>query len=265
MAAKVFGVGRRRSVSYLIALFDQDTGAIAAIVDGKLVTGYRTAATSAVAVDCMMPRGPVRLGVLGSGLEAQSHVRAIASVRTVAALRVFSPTAARREAVAATFAQELGAACEAVSSAEAAVAGAELVVAAARSRDESPILLGQWLQPGVRVVSIGSTLPEQREIDVEVVRRSDLIVCDVVDEVAEQTGDMLAAARSGVEFRDKMISLNELLCGRVPDRLNAARLPLFKSVGAAIQDAVVAELAVERAIDQGLATELNARFPLKYS
>jgi len=159
----------------------------------------------------------------------------------------------------ATFERELNIPVVAVARPEDAVRGADLVLAAARSRDETPILYGDWLSPGMTVVSIGSTLPEQREIDVSVVERCDLIVCDVVDEVAEETGDMIAAEAAGVEFRSKTISLNALMQGR-DARAGSAMLPLFKSVGAGLQDLVVAELAFEKSLAQGLAAQLPIEF-----
>jgi ornithine cyclodeaminase/alanine dehydrogenase len=263
MGAKIFGFGRAKSVSYLIALFEQQTGALAALVDANLLTAYRTAATSAVAVDRMAKAGPVALGVLGSGLEAQMHVRAIAATRPIRALRVFSPTAANREAFAATFSGELGIKCGAVERAEQAVEGADIVLAAARSHDETPILRGKWLHDGMLVVSIGSTLPEQREIDADVVAACDLIVCDICQEVIEETGDMLAAKAAGVAFEHKVVSLNDLMTGAAADRLAAARLPMFKSIGAAIQDVVVAELVVKKAVAAGLAQSTPLGFLMK--
>src|SRR5262245_33417065 len=106
MGAKVFGVGRRRRVNYLITLFEQETGEIRGLVDAALITAFRTAATSGVAVDRLAPARPLRVAVLGSGLEAHSHVRAVAAVRALTELRVFSPTPARREAFVATFESE---------------------------------------------------------------------------------------------------------------------------------------------------------------
>ena len=263
MGAKIFGFGRAKSVSYLIALFEQQTGALAALVDANLLTAYRTAATSAVAVDRMAPSGPVALGVLGSGLEAQMHVRAIASIRPIRALRVFSPTAANREAFADLFSAELGIRCIAVANAEKAVDGATIVLAAARSHDETPVLRGRWLREGTLVVSIGSTLPEQREIDEDVVAACDLIVCDICEEVINETGDMLAAKAAGVAFEHKIVSLNDLMTGAAADRLAAARRPMFKSIGAAIQDIVVAELVVNKAVAAGLAQPTPLGFLMK--
>ena len=263
MGAKLFGSGRRRTLEYVIVLIEQDTGEIAGFLDANLITACRTAATSAVAVDLLANPDAGVLGLLGSGAEAQSHVRALARVRRLKKVKVFSPNPERREAFAERFTAELAVECRAVKSAQEAVADADIVVAAARSRNEEPILFGDWLRPGTLVVSIGSTLPEQREIDSSVVKRCDLLVCDVVDEVINETGDMRAAARDGVEFKSKVVSLNHILSRDGADRVSIAAMPLFKSVGSALQDLAVAELAFDKAVSRGLSTPLPMAFLTK--
>jgi ornithine cyclodeaminase/alanine dehydrogenase len=250
-------------VEYVIVLWDRHTSRIAGFVDGSQVTAFRTAATSALALDRLAAPGPLRLVVLGSGLEATMHVRAFAAVRTIEDLVVCSPTPARREAFAAAAARDLGCASEAVSDPRAATAEATVVLAAARSRGEVPILHGDWLAPEVTIISIGSTVPSQREIDVSVVEASDLIVCDAVDEVSEQTGDMLAAARAGIAFADRTFSLHRLVSGEIDERLPGAARRLFKSVGGGLQDIVVAEVIVRKALAAGTTTPLPIEFETK--
>jgi ornithine cyclodeaminase/alanine dehydrogenase len=256
-----------RGVEYVIVLFDRDTSRIAAFVDANAVTGYRTAATSAAALDRLAPPGPIRVGVLGSGFEASMHVRAFAAVRRLEDVTVFSPTPERREAFAEATTRDLGAPSRAAASAEAAADAfretADVVLAAARSRGEQPILFGASLGPGATVVSIGSTVPEQREIDVSVVERCDTIVCDDVAEVLEQTGDMLAASEAGLSFRDRCFSLHELMCGDLESVRDAAQIRMFKSVGGGLQDVVVAELVLQKAIEAGQAVPLPVSFASK--
>ena len=264
--AKLMGMATAAAepgAEYVIVLYDRETSRIAAFVDGHRVTAYRTAATSAMALDRLAPPGPVRLGVLGSGLEATMHVRAFAAVRLLEHVAVFSPSRERREAFAGAASDELCVAAEAVDDPAAVVSDASVVLAAARSHGEVPILFGEWLPPAVTVVSIGSTVPNQREIDASVVAACDLIVCDDVDEVAERTGDMLEAQRAGVGFRDKSFSLHQLLTGQLDERLAAAPRRLFKSVGGGLQDVVVAELVLRKALVGGIATPLPIEFETK--
>jgi alanine dehydrogenase len=251
------------AAEYIIVLFDRETSSIAALVDGHRVTAYRTAATSAAALERLCPSGPIRLAVLGSGLEASMHVRAFAAVRALEHIAVFSPTRERREAFASAAAADLGVETEAMGEPEAVVDGADVVLAAARAHGEAPILFGDWLAPATTVVSIGSTVPSQREIDASVVAACDLIVCDDVEEVANQTGDMLEAARAGIDFRDRTFSLHQLLAGELDERLAAAQRPLFKSVGGGLQDVVVAEVVLRKALAAGVATPLPIQFEKK--
>lgn len=250
-------------VQYVIVLYDRQTSRIAAFVDAEKVTGYRTAATSAAALDRMAPQRPGRLAVLGSGLEAAMHVRAFAATRDFDEVAVFSPTPAKREALAAELAQELGLRCTPAESAEAAVQGAGVVLAAARSHGEKPILHASWIAPGAITVSIGSTVPSQREIDVSVVAQSDIIICDMVHEVVAETGDMIAARAAGIDFAGRCHSLGRLMSGELDGQIAAARNPLFKSVGGGLQDVVVAGIVLDRARAAGLVTPLPIAFSTK--
>lgn len=258
MAAKSAGV------QYVIILFDKETSRIAGFVDGNLVTAYRTASTTAAALDKLLPDQPIRLAVLGSGLEASMHVRAIASVRNLSSVSVFSPTPERRNSLAQTISQELNTTASGVATPQEAAEGADLVLAAARSRGEQPILYGSWLKDTAAVASIGSTIPQQREIDVSVVERSGIIICDTPEEVLEETGDMIAAQNAGINVHERAFSLHDLLSGRCADRLSQKPNPLYKSVGAGLQDVVVAELIFSMAVKQGLAIEMPIQFETKY-
>ena len=255
MGAKHIAVSLRNHLaSYLIPLFDQQTVALVALVDAASITGFRTAATSAVAADLLAPSRPLSVGVIGSGFEARMHLRALSAVRRISAARVFSPNPASRERFV-TALGDLGLPIAPAENGRAAVSGADLVICAARSRDETPTLMGEWLDDEATVISIGSTLPEQREIDASVVARAGVIVADMVEEVANDTGDMLAARQAGIDFEDRLISLADAVGdpNRIPKRRG---LRLYKSVGAALQDLTIAGMCVARAHKAARGTEL---------
>ncbi|NKJ42309.1 NAD(P)-binding domain-containing protein [Novosphingobium sp. SG720] len=246
-----------QAASYLIPLFDGATMALTALLDGASVTGLRTAATSALAARRLCREVAPRVAVIGSGFEARTHLEALARSGALGAAQVFSPRETSRTAFCQSMAEK-GIAVTAAESAEAAVAQADLVLCAARSRDESPTVLGNWLRPGMTVISIGSTLPEQRELDPEAIARADLIVADMVEEVADDTGDMIAANQAGVAFAHKLVSLEAVISGTHPGRTAAEQIVLYKSVGAAIQDLAIAALCVDRARAAGLGTSIPA-------
>ncbi|MEU1268277.1 ornithine cyclodeaminase family protein [Streptomyces sp. NPDC005799] len=259
MGTKVIaGAMGPRQFSYLISLFDQSSAELVALLDGNSITGYRTAATSALAAAALAVPGSLDVCVIGSGFEAKKHVRALAAVRDLKSVRVHSPRAESR----ARFAGELGDLGTVIVPAEspqAAIAGASLVICAARSYDETPILLGEWLEPGMTVVSIGSTVREQREVDAEVIRRADVVVADVVEEVLHDTGDLIAAREAGIDISDRITSLAGLVGGIVPGRTGDRQIVLYKSVGSAVQDLAVAAMCARRARESGLGIELPIR------
>ena len=258
MGAKMIAASPKAAfASYLMPLFDCETMALAALLDAASITGYRTAATSALAAQVLLAQPRPRVAVIGSGFEAQTHLEALAQAGPLGDVQVYSP----RESSRAGFRQAMakkGIAVAAAESAREAVASADLVVCAARSRDESPTCCGEWLKEGMTVLSIGSTLPEQRELDAEAVSRADLIVADMVEEVAHDTGDMLAAAAAGVAFSHKLVSLSDVVSGNLTGRSSPNQILLYKSVGAAIQDLTIAAMCVARAKAIGIGTEIPA-------
>jgi alanine dehydrogenase len=256
MGAKIIAAAPRAGrVSYLIALFDQATAELVALLDGNTITGYRTAATSALAADLLAVEGPLTVGVLGSGFEAGKHLRAIAAIRDITAARVYSPRAASRERFARDLA-DLSVPVKPAASAEEAVAGSALVICAARSHDESPVLLGRWLTSGMTVVSVGSTVPEQREVDADTIARADVIVADVVDEVLHDTGDLIAARAAGADAAGRVTSLADLVSGAPLGRTDNSQIVLYKSVGSAVQDLAVAAMCVRAALDGWIGTRV---------
>jgi ornithine cyclodeaminase/alanine dehydrogenase len=258
MGAKLIAValGTRRA-SYLIPLYDQQSAELVALLDGGAVTGLRTAATSALAADLLTNPGALTVAVLGSGFAAKHHVRALAAVRALKSVQVYSPRLESRS----RFTDELAdLPVTTADSPHAAVVDADLVICAARSRDETPTMLGEWLRPGMTVVSIGSTLPEQREVDHEVLARADIVVADVVREVLEDTGDVIAATAEGIDVAAKMMSLADVVGGRHTGRTDHGQIILYKSVGSAMQDLAVAGMCVQNAQRLGLGIPMPVSF-----
>ena len=207
----------------MIQLFRSDTGEPIAVMDGRLITEMRTAAVSALAVDCLARKEVKVLGILGSGVQARSHVKALGRVRKFEEIRVWS----RTEENARRFAEEVGAR---VSSAEEAVRGADVVLALTSS--PVPVLQGQWLKKDAVVCAVGAVTPDRRELDDEAMRGA--VVVESREAAAREPGDILLAKA------EVAAELGELLNGAEIDRRD---LPVvFKSVGIAIEDIAAAKL-----------------------
>jgi ornithine cyclodeaminase/alanine dehydrogenase-like protein (mu-crystallin family) len=213
----------------LIILNDAETGAPLAVMDGRLITEMRTAAVSAVATKLLASPAAKVLAILGSGVQARSHVEALRLVRQFEEIRVWSPTKEH----AAQFAEEIGAV--AVSAAEEAARGADVVVTATNST--TPILQGAWLKPGCHVNAIGACRPDWRELDDEAMAH--IIFVDSREAAMKESGDIIL---SGAKI---YAELGEALADRVPPR--ASETTIFKSLGMAVEDIAAAQL-VYRAV-----------------
>jgi ornithine cyclodeaminase/alanine dehydrogenase-like protein (mu-crystallin family) len=212
-----------------IFLVDAQTGAPLAIMDGRLITEMRTAAVSAAATKLLASADAKVLAILGSGVQARSHVDALRLVRRFEEIRVWSPTLEH----AKRFAQEIGA--TATSFAEEAVRDAEVIVTVTSSK--TPVLKGAWLKPGCHVNAIGACRPDWRELDDEAM--SNVVLVDSREGAMKESGDVII---SGAEI---YAELGETLAGNVPSRVNETTI--FKSLGMAVEDIAAAMLVYRSA------------------
>jgi alanine dehydrogenase len=252
-------------VRYAVHLFDFETGAPLAIMDGNHVTAIRTGAMAAVALKHLSPAEATRVGVIGSGLEARSEMAALMAVRPgIRAGRVFSPRPERREAFAREMSTTYGLDLSAVERPKQAIDGAEILLVATGTRGGGVALEGAWLHAGLHINSIGSTAPEQREIDPEVWRRADRIALDTL-RLLHESGDARAAEEAGALDRSRIVELHRVVAGQAVGRSGPGQTTLYKSVGTGLQDIAAAWRIYQRARDQGLGREMadfhTARLP----
>jgi len=211
-----------------IFLGDPQTGTPLAIMDGRLITEMRTAAVSAAATKLLAAPDAKILAILGSGVQAHSHVEALRLVRQFGEIRVWSPTSEH----AKRFAKEI----EAIAmSAEQAVHGADVIVTATNSK--TPVLKGAWLKPGCHVNAIGACRPDWRELDDEAM--SNVVFVDSREGALNESGDVIL---SGAEI---YAELGEALAEKVPSRANETTI--FKSLGMAVEDIAAAMLVYRSA------------------
>ena len=211
-----------------IFLVDPETGAPLAMMDGTLITEMRTAAVSAAATKLLSPPDAKVLAILGSGVQARSHVEALRLVRNFAEIRVWSHTAANAE----RFAKEIGAKAM---SAEAAVRDADVVVTATNSK--MSILQGAWLKPGCHVNAVGACRPDWRELDDEAM--TNVVFVDSREAAMKESGDVIL---SGAKI---YAELGEALAGKAS---RANETTIFKSLGMAVEDIAAALLVYRSAM-----------------
>lgn len=214
----------------MILLFRPETGEPLATMDGRLITEMRTAAVSAVATQLLARRETRVLALLGSGVQARSHLEALRLVREFREVRVWSPRNARG------FAERSG--VRAAASAEEAVRGADVVVVATTSM--TPVLAGKWLSPGTHVNAVGAARPTWRELDDDTLAHARIYV-ESRGAASRESGDVIAAGRIFAE-------IGEVVAGTQSGRASEDEITLFKSVGVAIEDIAAADLVYRRVV-----------------
>jgi len=211
----------------LIVMLKPETGEPLAVMDGRLITEMRTAAASAVATERLARTETKVLAILGSGVQAGSHLAALRHVRSFKEVRVWSPRNA------AAFAQRHG--VKAVATAADAVRGADVVVVAVSAT--TPVLQGRWLSPGTHVNAIGATRPDWRELDDDLVTTARVFV-DSREAALRESGDIIAA-------KSEVTEIGAVVAGVDPGRRSAEEITLFKSVGVAVEDVTAAALVLQ--------------------
>jgi ornithine cyclodeaminase len=232
-----------------ILLLDPVTGGLLAVLDGRYITELRTAAVSAAATRALARADAGVLAILGSGVQAHSHVEAIGLVRVLREIRVWSPTTGHREHFAAAH-RDAAPVVRAVSSAEQAVTDADLVVLVTAST--TPVVRRDWIASGAHICAVGACRPDMREMDTALVAAGRLFVDSRAGALVE-AGDLVIPIAEGHLGADDIAGeVGEVLAGRVPGRQTADEITIFKSLGMAIEDVAAADLAYRRAAEVGL-------------
>jgi ornithine cyclodeaminase/alanine dehydrogenase-like protein (mu-crystallin family) len=218
-----------------ILLFQPETGEPLVSMDGRLITEMRTAAVSAVATRHLARPDAAVLAILGSGVQARSHLEALRLVRAFREVRVWSPRHA------GDFARRVpsGRGVRASASTEEAVTGADVIVTATGA--QTPVLAGEWLSPGCHINAVGAVRPDWRELDDEALRRARLYV-DSREAGLLESGDVIAAGGIFAE-------IGEVVTGSKPGRESPEEITLFKSVGLAVEDVVAADLVYRKTLN----------------
>jgi len=235
-----------------VLLFETEHGSLVAVMDASSITAIRTAAVSGLATRLLARDDARHLAILGTGVQARTHLEAMCAVRPIARARVWSRNAAAVRAFAERESRRTGVSVEPAGTAREAVAGAEIVCTVTSSRE--PVVAGEWLAEGAHVNAVGASLPFARELDTAAVARGRLYV-DRRESALNEAGDFLIPRREGAVGDEHIVGeIGELLLGRVPGRTSAKEVTIFKSLGLAVEDVAAAAFIYERARHEGLGT-----------
>jgi alanine dehydrogenase len=248
-ASKQYVTHPQAGARFIVTLFDADNATILATIEADALGQIRTGAASAVGTKYMARNDAAVMGLLGCGWQAESQLAAIAQVRALSDVRVFSPTQAHREAFATKMSERLGLNVHAVSSAESAVKGADIVTTITKSRDA--VLNGQWLSPGTHINAAGSNHAKRRELDTLAVQHSEILAVDSLDQARSEAGDLVQAAYEECFFWERAVELGAIVAGRRPGRDTDEQITLFESQGLAAQDLIIADAVYNKVIGNG--------------
>jgi ornithine cyclodeaminase/alanine dehydrogenase-like protein (mu-crystallin family) len=249
-----------------IVLLDPETGALRALLDGRYITEARTAAVSAVSSRLLARPTAASLAILGSGVQARSHLDALSRVHRLTHVAVWSPTKLHRDAFVEYAVSAMGSDprhtktesdpmnCRAVDHAGEAVVGADVIVLATSS--STPVLESGWVKPGAHVISVGAARPTMREMDPALVARARVFVDSRAAALVE-SGDVVMGIQEGRFGAGHIVAeIGELVNG-TEGRRNDMEITIFKSLGLAVEDVTAADLAWRRASERRVGKELT--------
>jgi alanine dehydrogenase len=240
---------------FVTPLFDARTGEPLAILDGAWMNPYKTGAAGAVAVDALAREDAEVVAIIGSGAQARGQLRALATVRDVSEIRVYSRTPEHRESFALEFDDRLDVDVSAVSNSERAVRGADVVVTATNA--DEPVIDGDHLDDGTHVTAMGQYHPKKRELDHATIERS-VYVPDLRDRIHQDAGAFRSAMAAGV-VDDSHVhgELGDVVAGTAEGRIADDQITVFDSGGTGIETVAGANLLYERARERGRGSEIE--------
>lgn len=226
-----------------ILLFAEEHGEPLALIEAGSITEIRTAAVSALATDLLANTDASKLCVLGSGVQARSHVRAISCVRNLKEIQIWSRTSDHAHRFGEWARQETGLDIALRDDVEHALEGADIVCTVTAASE--PIVEGDWMEDGCHLNAVGSFTPSARELDSATVKRSRLFV-DSRDSALKESGDVLIPIEEGTLPADHIVGdLAELVTGSVTGRRHKDEVTVFKSLGLAVEDLVAAKIVYD--------------------
>jgi alanine dehydrogenase len=240
---------------FLTPLFDAESGAPLALLDGASMNPFKTGATGAAGADELARADATAAAIIGSGPQARGQLRSLATVRDLETVWIYSPTKEHRESFAGEMDRRLDASVAAVASAGAAVEGADIVVTATNAAE--PVFDGDLLDPGTHVTAMGQYTPEKRELDTTTIERAKYVP-DIHDRALQDAGSFLQALSEGAVDEDHIhADLGDVVAGTAPGRESDDEITVFDSGGTGIETVAGASLLYERAVEKGLGQTID--------
>jgi len=238
-----------------VLVFETVHGQLLSIMDSSSITGIRTGAVSGIATRLLAREDAHTLAILGSGVQARSHLAAMLQARKIERVSVWSRNADHSEAFAERELRRYGLRIEVAPTVQAAVEGADIICTTTAAPE--PILKGEWIAPGAHINAVGSSVPFTRELDTAAMAKAKLFV-DRRESTINEAGDFLFAKKEGA-ISDEHIrgEIGDLLLGKVAGRGSPDEITVFKSLGLAIEDLAAANYVYQKAVETGVGASIE--------
>ena len=233
---------------FLFFLYSAQTTDLLAIMEADALGQMRTGAASGLATRILARSDSRHATLFGAGWQAQSQLLAIDAVRDLKRVFVVSRRPERRDAFIKKMQPQVKAELAPAGSPDEAVRSSEIITTITSSRE--PVLKGEWLQPGAHINAAGGNLLLRRELDDEVVMKSNRLVVDSIEQSKIESGEFLGVIESGRRHWEDFLELRDVVAGLKPGRTNSSDITLFKSGGVALEDVAIGKLVYERALEQ---------------
>lgn len=245
----------RQGVRSVVLLFSAEDGRLLAMIEAEWLGRMRTGGTSGLATRHLAVEDATRVGLVGSGKQAETQLMGVCAVRPVRSVAVYSRRQPQCEAFCERMAEQLGVEVTPAASAREAVEEADVVIAATTAGE--PVFSGEWLKPGCHVNAIGSNWPRRRELDDMALERSSLVVTDSIEQARVEAGDLIIPANTGHLDWESVWELGDVVAGDGPQRNSSFDITIYKAVGVALEDITVAARAYVRANERGAGEEID--------
>jgi alanine dehydrogenase len=253
LGLKAYSVARTGARFYTM-LFDPEDGGLLSIMQSDKLGQMRTGAASGVATKYLAREDANTLGLYGAGWQAESQLEAIAAVRDLERVIVYSRREESRKRFAEKMGERLGMEIETTHAAD-EPAAQDIVVTATSSRE--PVLLGEWLRPGAHVNAAGSNFLFKSEIDREVVRGASFVCVDSREELGLEAGDLVQPLETGLILPEAVYELGQVIAGQVEGRRGPEDITLFASQGLALEDIAAARVVYDRAVERDVGRDIE--------
>ena len=253
------GVGGFKAMggdSSVVFLYGGEPPQLLAVMEAGRLGQIRTGAASGVATRHMAREDASSVGIIGTGFQARSQLAAVCAVRPIRVVKAFSRNPERRQEFCQRMGESLGIQVLPASSAQEAVQGVDIAIAITDVGTLDPVLLGDWLEPGVHINAAGANSLNRREVDDEAVTRCSVIAADDKDQAKLECADLVIPFISGILDWDTVRELGQVVAAQVPGRTSASDITLFESQGIALEDVAVAAHIFDKAKAEGLGEAL---------